>query len=107
MEQNEKLNCWALVELMGHQKIAGLIAETTIAGGPMLRIDVPETAAKPAFTRFLGTSAIYAINPCTEELAKKCAEALELRPISIWEVDREIEKRITTEVNHRLAEHQE
>lgn len=105
MEQNEKLNCWAVVELMGHQKIAGHISETTVAGSAMLRVDVPETKTKPEFTRFLGSSAIYAINPCTEEFARQCCEALDLRPVQIWEVDREIQKKVEERVNWRLEQH--
>ena len=32
---------WAILELMGHRRLAGLVSETTLAGGAFLRIDVP------------------------------------------------------------------
>ena len=32
---------WAIVEMMGHVKLAGLISEQVIAGGKLLRVDVP------------------------------------------------------------------
>ena len=33
---------WAIVELMGHRRLAGYVTETELAGAPMLRLDVPE-----------------------------------------------------------------
>ncbi len=33
--------CWAIVEVMGHQKFAGMVHEQQVAGVGMLRIDVP------------------------------------------------------------------
>lgn len=33
---------WAIVELMGHRRLAGWVSEVEIAGAPMLRLDVPE-----------------------------------------------------------------
>lgn len=84
---------WAIVELMGHQQIAGRVTEQSIGGAAFIRVDVPEQPARPkrqewdsdmpvipAYTRFLSGSAIYAINPCTEEVAKKCAEGIRVRP---------------------------
>lgn len=54
MTEDQKLErCWAIVELFGHSKIAGEISEQTIAGGPFLRVDVPETERESAFTRLL------------------------------------------------------
>jgi hypothetical protein len=32
-EQTEKFDSWCLIELFGHQRIAGRVTETTIAGG--------------------------------------------------------------------------
>ncbi len=37
-----KFDTWALVEIMGHQRAAGRVTEATIAGGVMLRIDIPK-----------------------------------------------------------------
>jgi hypothetical protein len=33
---------WAIVELMGHRRLAGWVQEVELAGAPMLRLDVPE-----------------------------------------------------------------
>ncbi|MDR2917818.1 MAG: hypothetical protein LBV72_00425 [Tannerella sp.] len=60
----------------------------------MSRVDVPETTNQPAFTRLLSSGAIYAINPVTEEVAKRLAENFEISPVSTWEVKKLIEKEI-------------
>jgi hypothetical protein len=85
MEQ-EKFDLWCIVELFGHSKIAGRCTEQNVAGTNMLRVDVPETKNQPAFTRFLSSGAIYAINPTTEEVAKAVATGLEISPVSVWDI---------------------
>jgi len=72
--QNENgpptLDSWCLIELLGRQQIVGKVTEATIAGGAFIRCDVPSFNGKPAYTRFFGPSAIYSINPVTEETAR-------------------------------------
>lgn len=94
METNEKFDLWCMVELFGHQRIAGRCTEQNVAGTNMLRVDVPETKSQPAFTRFLSSGAIYAINPVSEEIARHLAENFELSPVSIWDVRKIIENRV-------------
>lgn len=89
---NEKFDLWCLVELFGHTKIAGRCTEQNIAGTNMLRVDVPETSTQPAFSRFFGAAAIYAINPVDEETCKYYAEQLDRKPIDPWDVKRMLEK---------------
>lgn len=88
----EKFELWCIVELFGHQKIAGLCTEQNIAGTNMLRVDVPETDKQPAFTRFLGSSAIYAINPIDETTCKHYAQNLQVRPIESWDIQAIVQK---------------
>lgn len=83
MEQ-EKFEQWALVELFGHQQIAGIVSEQTIGGCSFVRVDVPDTEHSKGFTKFYGNGAIYAITPCSEEAARIAAQKLEIRPISQW-----------------------
>lgn len=92
MDISEKFESWAIVELFGHNKIAGKCSEQNVAGSNMLRIDVPETDINPAFTRLLGHAAIYAINPVTEEVATHWAKMLHCAPINIWDVRKFMEK---------------
>lgn len=88
----EKFELWCVVELFGHQKIAGLCTEQNIAGTNMLRVDVPETEKQPAFTRLFGSAAIYAINPVDELTAKTYAQQLESRPIASWDIQEIVKK---------------
>ena len=83
---------WCIVELFGHSKIAGSCTEENIAGTNMLRVDVPATKLQPAFTKYYGASAIYAINPVDEETAKICAESLNVGQIQPWNANAFIEK---------------
>lgn len=77
---SETFSSWAVVELMGHRKLVGYCAEVPLAGGNMLRIDVPECNGRPAFTEFHGNQAIYGINPVDEEVARALLERSEPRP---------------------------
>jgi len=94
MNENEKFDLWCLVELFGHQKIAGRCTEQNVAGTNMLRVDVPPTQKNAPFTRFLSSGAIYAINPVSKEIAQDLANNLEVAPISVWEMKALIEKEI-------------
>lgn len=83
----EKFEQWALLELFGHMRIAGKVTEQSIAGGALLRVDVPETKKCPGFTRFFGISAIYSINPVTEKVARAMAEQMAVMPVTEWDID--------------------
>lgn len=86
MEEQQKFEQWAVIEIMGHNTIAGFVSEQAIAGVAMLRVDVPAVGDQAAFTKFYGGSAIYAITPTTEEIARKAAERLETRPVDPWKL---------------------
>lgn len=77
---------WAIVELFGRQIIAGQISEVVIAGGDMLRIDVPPVDGIAAYTKFFGSGAIYAISPTDEASALHAVEHLHVRPINEWTI---------------------
>lgn len=91
--QSEKFELHAIVELFGHQKMAGKVCEETIGGATMIRIDVPETKLQPKFTRFMHINAIYAINPVTEEVATAMANRINTKPIDVWDA-REVLRRV-------------
>lgn len=82
----QKKAMWAIIELMGHQRMAGLVTEETVAGHGFLRVDVPEAPGQPPYTRFLSPASIYAINPTTEELARRAAQAWRPKPVNEWEL---------------------
>ena len=75
---------YCIVELFGHQKIAGHVTEQVIAGQGFVRVDVPETKRHPAFTRLFGSGAIYSITPVSEEIAKQAAEGIYIEPVTVY-----------------------
>lgn len=85
--QDEKFEMYALVELMGRQRIAGKVSERVIAGAGMLQVDVPETKHNPKFTRFISPNGVYAINPIDEKTCQVYAENLHVKPIDSWDID--------------------
>jgi len=82
---NEGEGFFALVEMFGHQKMVGLVRETKIAGAGFLQVDSLDENGKFAFSRYLGPSAIYAINPISKEMAEALAKTYQ--PIPVHEFD--------------------
>ena len=94
METNENFNLWCIVELFGHNRIAGKCSEQNIAGNNFLRVDVPTTSKQSSFTCFLSASAIYAINPVTEEVARQIADNLQVQPVNVWDVGHLVDQKL-------------
>ena len=91
---SEKFECWCLVELFGHSKIAGYVTEQAIGGQSFVRVDVPETKRQKCFTRLFGSVAIYAMNPVAEDIARGLAETMEVTAISMWDLPPDIREKI-------------
>ena len=76
---------WCIVELFGHQVIAGKVREQTIGGSTFVRVDVPDVEnGSIGFTRFYGQGAIYSITPVSEDAARLAARRCAPRPITIY-----------------------
>jgi hypothetical protein len=91
--ENKPLETWAVLEIMGHNKFAGLLSEQTIAGHGFVRIDVPEVELEggtklPAFTKMFGAASIYAISPCTEETARAFVKMYRAKAFSEYQAPR-------------------
>ena len=82
----EKFEQWAILEIMGHNKFAGMLREETIGGASFLRIDIPATDGRQAFTKYFGASSVYCITPVTEDVAKALAAKLRNEPIQKWDL---------------------
>lgn len=106
------IETWAIVEVMGHSKYAGFVRSVSIGMGAMIRVDVPEiperleerdaydyseppaklvkkkyrVAGVPAFTKFLGVQSIFALTPCSEEVARKAIETFRSAPVTVLEM---------------------
>ena len=83
---------WCIVELMGHQQISGKVSEKAMFGTSLMRVDVPATDVRPAYTKFYGGSAIYAITPVEEAVAVAMANAYNEVPIQEWRIRRAVEE---------------
>lgn len=89
-----KFEQWCILDIMGHQRFAGLVTEQTLAGASFLRIDIPETKNQPAFTKLFSPSSVYAITPTTEELAKAMAASINNVPISIYDLPESMQAKL-------------
>lgn len=94
---NEKSDFWAIVELFGHQRIAGHVTEASVGGCQFVRVDIPASGEKPAFTRLLGQGAIYAINIVSEDVARMAASALRTEPVSVYDLGPLLRQRLQTD----------
>jgi hypothetical protein len=86
MSDNDKgYEGWAVLELMGHRRLVGRLSEATIAGAAFIRIDLTDADGSQT-TQFYAPSAVYAITPTTEEIAKRAAATNSVAPIQAWEL---------------------
>jgi len=86
--EDEKFEQWAIVELFGHQKIAGFASNAQIGGATFIRVDVPQVKeGAKKFTRFYNPLAVYGISPVSEEIAKHMASRIDSKPIVAWDID--------------------
>lgn len=60
---------YAIVELMGHRRLAGRVSQAEQYGVAMLRLDVPGDDGQIVASQFYGGQAIYAVTPCTAAVA--------------------------------------
>lgn len=82
--KKETFEQWCIVEVMGKQVLAGKVTEQVIGGCSFIRVDVPEMDGQDAFTRFYGQSAIYAMTPVSEEVAKIVLKRVQPSPVNVW-----------------------
>jgi len=78
---------WAILELMGHRRLAGYVTEQEIAGHGFIRLDVPkgpEGGLKA--TQFYAPGAVYAITPCLQATALRMAALSDPAPVHEWEL---------------------
>ena len=84
--ENEKsvFDHWCVVELMGHQRIAGRVTEANLFGGALMRVDVPDVDGRTGYSKFFGANAIYAVTPVEEVVARAMAKSFDTRPVEEW-----------------------
>lgn len=78
-DQQNKIDLWAVIEVMGHGRSAGIIRTSDLGG--LLRVDVPiENGFR---TEYYGQAAIFSIKIVSEEIAR--AYALPQRDIMVYD----------------------
>jgi len=78
---------WAIVELMGHRRLAGYVREAAQFGTAMIRIDIPaEREGEQPITQFYGGSSIYCLSPVSEETARAVAQYQRPKPVHQYEL---------------------
>ena len=93
--EKTSVEMWAIVEIFGHQRIAGRLSEQVIAGAGFVRIDVPEVPAAAsrygeqrrsiqAHTKLYGPGAIYAISAVDEAIATAAAAQIRHEPVDSY-----------------------
>lgn len=90
-QKNEDFNEWAIVELMGHRRIAGRVTEQEIAGRAFLRIEIPQADGSEA-TEFYNPASLYGLTPCDEALARVVAREIDRKPVSAYALERILER---------------
>ncbi|WP_233869295.1 hypothetical protein [Paraburkholderia adhaesiva] len=96
-QNNSRAEQWAIVEIFGHQRIAGRVSEQTLGGSSFVRVDVPafdaigSQPATQAFTKLFGNGAIYAISFVDKAAALTVARGIRVQPIGTYELRRAIQ----------------
>ena len=94
MTEQTKFQQWCILDIMGHQRFAGLVTEETVAGAAFLRIDIPATGKQVAFTKLFSPSSVYSITPTTEELATAMAASINNAPITVYDLPAEMKAKL-------------
>jgi hypothetical protein len=97
-----KFQQWCILDIMGHQRFAGLVTEETVAGAAFLRIDIPATGNQVAFTKLFSPSSVYSITPTTEELATAMAASINNAPIAVYDLPAEMQAKLRSPMPARL-----
>ena len=98
---------WALVEMMGHRREIGYVTTENYGAAALFRIDTPGLPEReytlehpeyasgtwapagsvvrrpesPARSVLIGPGSVYALNPCTEEVARIAIDSKQTRPL--------------------------
>lgn len=78
---------WAIVELMGHVRVAGRVSEEERFGVKIGRIDIPQ-ADGSFVTQHFGGGSVYRITYVGEAEARAVALANRPQPVHSWEMPR-------------------
>ncbi len=88
----EELQIWAYIEIMGHSQIAGRVSTRKFGTEVMLQIDVPKAEKEFSHSELYSPKAIFSIKPTTEEWCRKFAKSRINYPIMpyIYDTSRQL-----------------
>lgn len=89
MDENKAENgfgVWAILELMGHVKVAGYVTEEELFGTKIGRIDIPADEESDAITQYFGGASVYRLTPVSEDVARAFARRSRPRPVHVYEL---------------------
>jgi hypothetical protein len=75
---------WAILELMGHVRLAGKVTEEEHFGAKLGRIDIPNSDGFT--TQWFSGGSIYRLTPTTEDIARGVALRNQPEPVHRWEL---------------------
>lgn len=78
---------WAVVELMGHVRLAGHVTEQELFGAKLGRIEIPQKDGS-FVSQLFGGASVYRITPVTEAVARQVALNTTYMPVSVWDFPR-------------------
>ena len=80
---------WAVVELLGHRRLAGYVSTESLADAAFLRVAVP-TPKGGAIVQWVSPTSVYAITPATEETVRRAIASSSFRPepVTLFEIGR-------------------
>lgn len=87
-KQQEEPAQWAIVELMGHVKLAGRLTEVERFGCKLGRLDIPE--GDGFVTRLFGGQSVYSITYVTEAVARHVRKQTTAAPVSPWDFPKQL-----------------
>jgi hypothetical protein len=94
-----KFEGYAIMELLGHRRLAGFVREATLAGAGVLRLDIPkldaacwEAGTAPGWdegnvTTYYSPASLYALTPVDGKTARVVARRTSPAPVSSWEIE--------------------
>lgn len=88
-EETKTPETWAVLELLGHRRLAGRVTQVEFFGGKLGRIDVPQPDGS-FVTVYFGAQSVYALTVTTEEAARVAALRVDAAPVQPWELPRRL-----------------
>ena len=105
--KTEKFSEHAVIEMMGHRKIAGKISESEIGGSTLLRVDVFNGEGQVDRTEYIGVGSIYCLTIVTREAAVAVAKNYTPKPSFAYDLPTSVRALPSAEYDNEEDHYQE